>query len=693
MDPWASINSVLPTPEALEKDGNSARESALKLETYLCQQIRNSKPTEESLARIAEGPGQLQDLVKKAADIHAVGYDALTRVDGVTHEIKRLDRTKENLTQTIRMLRQFRMLSKLATQLQQLLKAKRYDEIPACVGAASDLATFFKPFRSLPRVAELSQQVTALENELFQNVCDDLVHAVHNSRGDLKSGIQSIAALRKEDYKDQLMRKYADTMLAEYRRIFGISDEAGSLENVKQRYTYLRKIIFTRHELFDYWFPNEWNVRDFLISTALSQTRSDIIAGLKSLKFETEHDIQVLVSSLAETREFEVPLRTRKLSELYTPFLEHWVEFQDHQIENAIKQYRRQPAIGSESEVFQSSTDLVHIYRALLQQMQRMSSGPPLLSLGRVFSHWFKRYCDDILGGSTKNPRRVALTAHYLQTTVTQLESAISESLDEKLRDELDISSCRSRMASYLDAAVETLAVRSADQVEKGWIDMAQANWRGRNDVDGSAQPYVATISVELETSMRKAMTGFENAPGTIYHLCVRVVEIICVNFLATGLRAAKPVSELSAEQLLLDFSALKKTLTGLPNLVEHSESVRLKRFPETVHRTLDETEAIIKTLMGSPEPQDAFVRQYITLVKDRSPANFRKVAEAKGLRYQPMAVENFKLLASQDPNLIKQSPLLPQISLIPPAVERPESPGMFRENFRRIGELLRPSG
>lgn len=693
MDPWASINSVLPTPEALEKDGRNAEVSALKLETFLRHQISSCKPSEDLLARISEGPRQLQALVDNATKIHAVGYDALTRVDRVTHEIKRLDRTKDNLTQTIRMLRQFRMLSKVAIQLQQLLKAKRYDEIPACVGAASDLAAFFKPFRSLPQVAELSQQVNALESELFQNVCEDLTSAVHNGRGDLKSGVQSIAALRNEEKKNELMKRYADAMLAEYRRIFGIADEAGSLQNVKRRYSYLRKIVFTRHELFDQWFPNDWNVREYLVTTTLSQTRGDIYAGLKSLKFESEYEIQILVTSLADTREFELPLRTKQLSELYIPFLEHWVEFQDRQIENAIKQYRRQPDIGGESEVLHSSTELVQVYRALLQQMQRMSSGPPLLSLSRVFSRWFRRYCDEILGSSTKSPRRVALTAHYLQTTVTQLDTAITESVDEKLKQDVDINSCRSRMATFLDIAVETLAVRSAQKVEKGWIDMAQVNWRGRNDVNGSAQPYVATLAIELETTMRQAMAGFENAPGIIYQLCVRVVELICVNFLATGLRAAKPVSELSAEQLLLDFSALKKSLIELPDLVEHSESARLKRFPETIYRTLDETDAIIKTLMGTAEPQEAFVRQYITLVKDRSPANFRKLAEAKGLRYQPMAVENFKLLASQEPDLIRQSPILPQISLVPPAVERPESPGVLRENFRRIGELLRPGG
>lgn len=75
------------------------------------------------------------------------------------------------------------------------------------------------------------------------------------------------------DVRAALTTRYTALLLAEYRRVFRLTDEAGHLDNISRRYAWFRRILGTHETGLGRAFLPEWKVGWWLLAGFIDITR------------------------------------------------------------------------------------------------------------------------------------------------------------------------------------------------------------------------------------------------------------------------------------------------------------------------------------------------------------------------------------------------------------------------------------
>lgn len=744
MDLVGALNRIFPDEEALSQTFQEMKSYANECCSLISHNLSHRPDVSAEISRSVNAPQELNLLINEARKVHKLGAETLEKVKNVTEEIRRLDNVKENLMSTMRMLRQLKMLTKLYMQLDLLLKERRYEDMADSVQAASDLIDYFRPFRPLPQISQLSHEIEEMEIKIYAQIEGDFQLAVQadvnpNHSTEISSSVLPAEALKaachvldsldlahgKPLSKQKLLDWYSMTMLSEYSAIFSPQDEAGSLENVKRRYTYLKNKVLLRFMGFHTnFFPPEWPARMELLEAASNQTSKDLLSQVRDLKSNNAEHIQLLLSSIHETLEFEKFAQSPPtISSKLVPYLSLWVEFQDRQLHQRITSYSRMLVTPDVTdEVIASSKELVNVYRALLIQLSKLKHTPNTVeSLAEVLANRLGQYATQVLNAylpaALKTPTdafiagKVDATAEYVITTTLQLEKNIAQQLkDSENISEIFESLALGKFRKVSIRVEESLGGYIQCVIDPLWPQYA-AHYNAQHDkaLDVSrVSLFTATLISHIEKVLTEIFRSV-STPLMIYGIATRTISVVCVGFLTMAMaRVVKPLSESQVEQLLLDLGAIKsQSLLRMTEMIpedikDKKGAARLERINPRVLDVVGQAEAVLKVLMTPSEPMETFVRNYQLLIKDRSTLNFRKIIEVKGVRFHPRAIEMFKLMASQEPHLNNENPLLRQISTVPPLAMSPNqgnsgmhsasgnNSGFGINNFRKIGDFLR---
>lgn len=109
------------------------------------------------------------------------------------------------------------------------------------------------------------------------------------------------------DYRKHIIERYLQIQLAEYRRIFRSTDEAGQLDNVPRRYAWFRRVLKHHDEEHAALFPSSWEVTRLLVASFAEQTRVD----LANVLGKNVPNVSVLLDALQATQDFEAALARR----------------------------------------------------------------------------------------------------------------------------------------------------------------------------------------------------------------------------------------------------------------------------------------------------------------------------------------------------------------------------------------------
>lgn len=745
MDTVELLNRIFPSNEKLGSNLSEAREFNNKCIDHLQAALDQRKSGAELRSSAPDLQGELGILETETRKIQQQGTETLDNVHAVTREIKRLDTTKENLSSSIRMLRQLKMLTKLYLQLDILLKEQRYEDMSGVVRAASDLTDYFRPFRPLPQISKLSQEIGEMESKIYVQIERDFANVTGLAENGPTGGIGGSteicisachvldtldSALGQPINRNKLISWYSDAMLREYKAIFNTRDEAGSLENVNRRYTYLKNKVILRYVASHaQLFPAEWPVKDRLITECGDITSNDLVAQLPTIKANDSDQIQTLLSTIYESTAFENYVKTPGLiTPKLMPYLSLWVDFQNHQIAQRVIGYSRALVPPQETdEVIPSSRELVNFYRALLAQLSQIKNHEKrtVCQFAEVLATHLGKYAQRVLLGylpeqSLQNNselltlRIVNATADYILVTTSQLERSLQSQLsdDEELSQFVDevFENRASTLYRSVGIKCENLIVQYIQRtLEPMWIEMAhhytQASRNGGLGVS-SVSPYttqiISTLSNLLHLSVFESSSVRAPSAAVIYTVFSRTAEIVSSGFLTMAMaRVSKPLTEPVVEQMLLDLGSLKshglmQLLSEIPQDVRETKGGgRLERLNSKILETVGQAEAVLKVLHTPAEPMETFIRNYQVLVKDRSTLNFRKILDVKGVRFQPRAMEKFRLMASQEISLVPENTLLRGIPTVPPASQYDNQLGTGSQGFglKRIGDFLRREG
>ena len=236
----------------------------------------------------------------------------------MTAEIKRLDGTKRNLTLSMTALKRLQMLTTAYEQLRGLIKTRQYEECAQLVQAVIQLMAHFRSYRSIDQIAMLSRNVAELQRELLEQICEDFETTfakgeVAQRRGMLSEACHAIDALG-DEARHRLINWYCNTQLREYRQVFRGNEEAGSLDNISRRYSWLNRMLRTYDIEHASIFPPHWRVNERLADTFCEGTREDYKGILQRSMRRNDGqplDVNLLLSCLQETLDFEHSLEKR----------------------------------------------------------------------------------------------------------------------------------------------------------------------------------------------------------------------------------------------------------------------------------------------------------------------------------------------------------------------------------------------
>lgn len=564
-----------------------------------------------SVQRIQAAKTELAELFKKIENVRVRAIQTEQAITEMTADIKRLDGTKRNLTLSMTALKRLQMLTTAYEQLRGLSKTRQYRECAQLLQAVMQLAAHFKSYRSIDQIATLSRNVADLQHELMEQVCEDFEVTFAKSEVAQRKGMLAEACLVMdalgEHARSRLITWYCNTQLREYRQVFRGNDEAGSLDNISRRYSWFNRMMKTYDTEHASIFPSHWRVNEMLANAFCEGTRDDFKAILQRSARRIDGqsiDVNLLLSCLQETLDFEHSIDGRfasdprasidtmtsreekghlqghLISEAFEPYMTLWVESQDKQLASLIPKYRHQPVRNADEEfspqaVISSSTELFHFYRLGLAQCAKLSTGNRLLELSKTFAKYLEEYSQQVLfyflterygpqGPTVEDCVVILNTADYCYQTSNQLEERIKGRIDEEFRSGVDLQTQADAFMGIASATVRALVRKVEMDCEAAWREMRNTPW-GKLESVGDQSTYVALLLQRLRERATEIVKYLHKQQYS-RAFCDNLVDSM-VNTYINNIAQCKPVSEVGAEQMLLDSYALKKALTDLGSI------------------------------------------------------------------------------------------------------------------------------
>lgn len=648
---------------------------------------------------------ELAELFKQIDSVRERALQTERNITEMTADIKQLDNTKKNLTLSMTALKRLQMLTTAYEQLRALIKTKQYRECAQLLQAVIQLMAYFRSYRSIDQIAALNRNVSEVQRELLEQVCEDFEitfakEEVNQKQGMLHEGCLVVDALG-EAAKSRLITWYCNTELRQYRTIFRGDQEAGSLDNIDRRYAWFRKTMKIFDEEHAAIFPQHWRVGEILAHVFAEGTREDYKGILsRSTRGGQTLDVRLLLSCLQQTLDFEhtlerklstpsrasidtatsgneIPSSFVSISEAFEPYLGLWVDQQDKELARLVSEYRTRPARPPDEEfnaehVIPSSTELIKFYQLSLNQCAKLSTGQPLLDLSNVFGKYLEQYSQQVLlfyisekpSGGT--PSRIPTvediimtlnTADYCYNTSNQLEEKIKTRIDGQYRDQVDLQSQADAFMGIASAAVRGLVRRVEVDLEPSWREMKNTAF-GKIESCENNSSYIPALQNKIKERTTSIMQSLHK-PQYARAFADNLVELLSNTYL-TNIAQCKPISEAGAEQMLLDTHEIRKTISQiLPG--NPPPAAFLKR----VNTAFGKMEPLLKTLQVKPSPPEALVQAYLIHIADLSDSNFKKLLEMKGIKgraEQAQLLELYqmhKLSPRYQGSLVERSPIL----------------------------------
>jgi len=321
-DPVEHLSAIFSHPSTLSSVSKTSRalqqyqhDLDLEIDNLVTQQ---STSDVESVQRIQAAKADLAELFQKIEGVRERAMQTEQAITEMTADIKRLDNTKRNLTLSMTALKRLQMLTTAYEQLRGLSSSRQYRECAQLLQAVIQLMGHFKSYRSIDQIATLSRNVSDVQRELLEQVCEDFEVTfakaeVANRRGMLSEACLVMDALG-DNARARLITWYCNNQLREYRQVFRGSDEAGSLDNISRRYSWFKRMLKTYDEQHAAIFPAMWRVDEMLANAFCEGTRDDFKGILaKSIRRADGQslDVNLLLSCLQETLDFEHSLERR----------------------------------------------------------------------------------------------------------------------------------------------------------------------------------------------------------------------------------------------------------------------------------------------------------------------------------------------------------------------------------------------
>jgi len=330
------------------------------------------------------------------------------------------------------------------------------------------------------------------------------------------------------------------------------------------------------------------------------------------------------------------------ISGSFEPYLGLYINAEETSIQELMEKIKMQKDNLEDdgSSVLQGSTDLFYFYKQSIVRCTRLSVRKPFLDLSRLFGKYLGVYADFLtskLSGeaefkkplNTLDVKLVALilnTAEYCFATSEQMEEKIKEKIDPTLADKVDLSIQKESFNKLLADSTNCLVQGLLWACSNGFSMMVKQSWSNVDNV-GDQSKYVNDIGINLTTRMNVLKQTL--SPKHFKNFCNKFVEAFSLRLLS-NIYKCKPISEVGAEQMLLDTQAIKSAVLDIGSTKGEPPQQTFSRF---VTKEMQKAENVIKVLLNPADPPDSLVDTYIHLMANSDVTKFQALLDLKGLR------------------------------------------------------------
>ncbi|PPQ89469.1 hypothetical protein CVT25_011995 [Psilocybe cyanescens] len=704
--------------------------SAHLAETH--QELQNEVDSLQSELRVSQDPERMSviqemisDLLGQMSRIREKATESEAVVRNITKDIQVLDLAKKNLITSMTMMKRLQMLVNALTQLEDLVKEKKYSEVAQTLAAVKQISASFKSYTAVPRINRVWKHIQDIQTRLRAQLDADFdSFYLQDNNNKIKAPLIADACLVVDvlgsDVKNHIIERFVALELKEYRRIFRTNDEAGQLDNISRRFAWFRRLLQT-HELEQgRVFPAEWRVSWHLLAKFTEISRDDVTTLLT--KAGSNLTVKSLLDNLAMTTEFEQAMSKKwatpfkemlkatdnphsepgkPISAAFEPHMGIFVDAQDKVLADMLAPHRKgkgsnikvparvssEAAPGAEDGsssamiVLPSSTDLFYFYAQSLEQCAKLSTGQALFDLCTVHKKWLRIYAEEILAVEVKRPvatsrkstesradldllKQICLsinTADYCQSTALELEEKVKEKINPEFKEKVTFQVECDLFVSSISTAINVILREFEANCDPSFITLGRTSWSTVNQVSGPS-PYTGEL-VKMAEQVVEYIKPLIEQKKYLRNIFDKTSSIILVKF-TNSLVRSRPLKEIGAEQLLIDLQTVKAFLVKMPG-----EALTSASYTRSLNKTTTRLEALLKVIVTPVDPPEGFILNYTLLIGDASFSNFQKILDLKGTpkSTQNNLLDSFLTITSTKTDLESTS-FLSSLDMDPPA-------------------------
>lgn len=627
-DPIDDITSILATPGSLDDIDQllaHTKNTKIAIQTDIERSLKDcSIGTTDKLSHF----DVVDDIFSDFEETQTTASKIYSNISELTEGISHLDNAKRNITQSLTLFQNLKILVDSYSQCKELAVNNAFVEMVSPYKIMCSLSeSTFQSYKSVSDVNMLLAGVSRLKSDIlskikssFNDVLSGKTAGSPELEVELREGACELLDTDNST-KLQIIDWCLNKLLYEIKEIFQLDDEAGSLENLARRYMFFKKVLNNFNAKYAGYFPPSWGVPLELTSQFYKVTKNDLDILLKREIQGKTPSIDLFMGSLQVTLDFEKYIDVRfsnkckapKLSTAFEPYLSLWVSHQDGMMEKKLLTYMsedKMPDNNQDSLIVPSSADLFRTYRTVLSQTLELigngTSDGILTSLANFFSKWLIDYSNRVLrplllpdnveiadkNETIKYTVLLVNTCDYCSTTISQLE----EKLTQLSSTSLNISAVFIKPKDIYDellAKGNNLLLKRVIPADLSfvWKEFDSTDWAHISVEDYSR--YITTLKKSLTfrgSAANISTNGTRSSLEEILHLFSRdvfkwnffdkVCDLICSNYVDCITRLLQPLPPFATEnnrrlmkpkkvieigeQLLLDMELLKEILNSV---------------------------------------------------------------------------------------------------------------------------------
>ncbi|KAJ7527685.1 hypothetical protein O6H91_16G066600 [Diphasiastrum complanatum] len=356
------------------------------------------------------------------------------------------------------------------------------------------------------------------------------------------------------------------------------------------------------------------------------------------------------------------------ISSCFEPHLHVYVELEEktllETLEKLVQEELWEAEEGSQTNILSSGTQLFSVIKRSLKRCSALTKNQTLFDLFKVFQRVLKAYSGKLnarlpkvgtgivaaatgtegqLKISDKDERVICYivnTAEYCYETAAQLAENMSKLIDVQYSDRIDMSEEQDEFSGVITRALSTLVLGLETRLENELLGMTRMPWATLESV-GDQSEYVNGISAILSSSV-PVISSLLSALYFQFFL-----DKLAASFAPRfyfNIYKCKRISEMGAQQMLLDTQAVKTLLLEVPSL--GGQTTAPASYSKYVAREIGKAEALLKVILS---PVESIADTYHALLPEGTSADFQRILELKGLKkpeQQPL-LDNFIRRAS----------------------------------------------